>query len=261
MSKKSMLEKHIKDMQERIAQLRESNQPKSVGLARLIESEVDKAEAVINARAIASKIQSMAEGIVNLQGKQLFDMLEGMKESYGPDVAEQFKTSVQGALNTLMGQISAAKDVVDNQVLRMEKIINGEPADDMSMDMGAEDTTGGLEDPMGGGDDAGAFGGGEEAPQDGELGGEAPDMGGDEPAPDMGGDLDAALGDLGAPDDSNAAGRARKESFLSDKKVLEAFRRSVKEGHKPSAAARLVAEKFAIDTDDVRDIVKEAAKA
>jgi hypothetical protein len=257
MSKKTVLEKHIKEMQKRVARLRENNEPKtlprSVGLALLIESEIDKTESVINARAISSKLQDMAEDVVGLQGKQLFAMLEKMKDAYGPDFSEQFKSVAQQTLNTLMEQIGSAKDALDNQILRMEKIINGEPADDMSMDgVGGENNS---PDGTAIGDDLGDD-------QDGHDPVEPtaePDMQGeiDGDTSETDGGMDDALSDLGSPDNSNAAGRARKESFLSDRKVLEAFSAYVRKGNKPTKAAKIVAEKFSIDTSDVKEIVRE----
>lgn len=252
MKNKSLLEKHIKDMQARIASLRESAKPAtpSVGLAYLIESDIEQAETTLAARAISSKLQDIAVKVIDMQGKGMMELTMQMKETFGPEFAEKFKSAVSSALAGLMAQVEQTKDTIDNEVIRMERVANGEPADDMAMDgIDMNDTMPDAEADLG-----------DELPGD--------DMAPDEMADELeggvdalGGDIDAALADAGVPDEGSAAGRARKESFMSDKTVLEAFADAVKGGAKPTKAAKMVAEKFDIDADDVREIVKEAAKS
>lgn len=245
MNKRTMLEKQIADKKAQLAALNETTEPKTLGVAYLIESELEKSELVLAARAITGTLQDMAEKVAKLEASEVMPILDSLKASFGPEIAEGFNAAATQNLRSLVEALKAAKDAIGNEVTRMENAIAGLPTNDIAMDAPAPEMEA---DPLA-------------APMDGEA--------------DLGADMDAELPDddgmegedmageagLGMPDDMNAAGRDRKESFVSDKAILEAFVTSYRSTKSGSESARLVAEQFSIDEDDVREIVRDNRKA
>lgn len=232
------------------------------GLAFLIESELEKAEVVLAAKAILEKLQGMAEDLAKVEANDIMPMLDGMRLTFGPELADAFNATTTAKLRQTTEAIKAAKDSIASEVAKLEGSVNGGMTNDMAM--GAQDADapelGGEDLGLGGEADLGDMGGmgDEEAMGDDGMADEAP-------APEMG-DMDAAFDD--AAEQNSAAGRARKESVESnvkalresknpDRLVYETFKRTLKEARNAVTAAKAVAEAFDIDLNDVIDIVKE----
>ena len=234
------------------------------GLAFLIESELEKAEVVLAAKAILEKLQGMAEDLAKVEANDIMPMLDGMRLTFGPELADAFNETTTAKLRQTTEAIKAAKDSIASEVSKLEGSVNGGLSNDMAMgsqDQDAPELGGGMQD----GDlgDMGDMGGDADAMGDEDMG----DMGAEAPAGDEGmGDLDAAFDD--AAEQNSAAGRARKESVERnvkalresknpDRLVYETFKRTLKEARNAVTAAKAVAEAFSIDLNDVIDIVKE----
>lgn len=233
------------------------------GLAFLIESELEKAEVVLAAKSILEKLQGMAEDLAKVEANDIMPMLDGMRLTFGPELADAFNETTTAKLRQTTEAIKAAKDSIASEVAKLEGSVNGGLTNDMAMGAQDQDAPELGGDDMGLGDDAGLG-------DMGDMGGEGmgddmgDDMGG-EPAPEMG-DMDAAFDD--AAEQNSAAGRARKESVERnvkalresknpDRLVFETFKRTLKEARNAVTAAKAVAEAFSIDLNDVIDIVKE----
>ena len=183
-------------------QARKTLREKQNRLSYLIESELEKAELVIAIKAITDKLQTMAESLVKIEADDLMPMLDSLKVAFGPQVAEQFNNVATSKLRELVENIRSATDGIGNEIIRLEKAVNGEPTNDMNMpNMGGEDVEGADEAPeLAGGEMDGA----PEAPEAPE--GKTPELGGEEGA------APADLGDDSMKADFSAAGRPRKES-------------------------------------------------
>lgn len=233
------------------------------GLAFLIESELEKAEVVLAAKSILEKLQGMAEDLAKVEANDIMPMLDGMRLTFGPELADAFNETTTAKLRQTTEAIKAAKDSIASEVAKLEGSVNGGLTNDMGMGAQDQDAPALGGDDMGLGDDAGLGDMGDEGMGDEGMGDDAA-MGG-EPAPEMG-DMDAAFDD--AAEQNSAAGRARKESVERnvkalresknpDRLVFETFKRTLKEARNAVTAAKAVAEAFSIDLNDVIDIVKE----
>lgn len=225
-------------------------------LAFLIESGMEKAELVLAAQSITDKIQTMAENVAKMEASDLMPMLDSMKENFGPSVAQKFQQVVTAKIRDLTQALSSAKDEIGNEILRMEASVNGQPVSDMDMNDGAGDVGDDLSSDT---DIADA----PEAPEGDDL---APE-GQDAPADDQGTDVpsDQDMSDIFKGADSNAdegpLGRVHKESVTyTDRQIVREFVKTLSEGNGAADAARIVAEGFNIDLDDVIDIVIESRK-
>jgi hypothetical protein len=161
-------------------------------LSYLIENALEKTELVLAVKSITDKLQNMAENLAKINADDIMPMLDSLKTAFGPQVAQQFNSVATAKINELVTAISGAKDAIGNEVLRLEKGINGEPTNDMGSDlppdtdMDNDMANDSMEDDMGKENDA-----------------------------DMGHEDSAEVDDmppLDNPGPMNAAGRAKKES-------------------------------------------------
>lgn len=221
------------------------------GLAFLVESELEKAQVVIAAQSILDKMQKMAEDLAKIEADDIMPMLDSMRLTFGPELTDSFNDITTAKIRQTMEAVKGAKEAITMEVGRLERNINGEMTNDMSMDqpdLGDEETTDmdlGDETDMGLGDET--------------------DMDLEEPEEEDGVDFDTAF-DSAA--NTSAAGRARKESVernikaLSessnpDRLIYATFRRTLTETKDAVRSAHAVASAFAIDFQDVVSIVKE----
>lgn len=174
-------------------------------LHRLLESELDKAELVISARAIPDQLQKMAEALAKIEADDMMPMMDSLRDAVGPQVSEQFVANTIQQCRDLMNAALKAKSAVLTEIDRLEQAINGEPVSDMAMtDTPAEP----------GAPDAGAPAPGAPEGEPPASAPETPDAEDDE----LGAALDKLPPDAtGAADGAdsmagNFAGRARKES-------------------------------------------------
>lgn len=181
-------------------------------LSMLIESELERAELVLAAKAILDKLGKMAEDLAKVEGDDILPMLDAFRTAYGPQKAEQFHKAAVDTLRQTVETLTKSKDVLGQQIDGLEGAINGEGNDMASFD----DNTEAPAD-MGAADDMAA---------DADV--SADDMGLDadadvpaEPDDNLDADASAKLDDIfGAGDEDNAAGRARKESVSRRGKAL-----------------------------------------
>lgn len=256
MNKKTALKKQIAEAKQKLSRLRE-NKSEPKGVAFLIETEMEKYQLILSAKAIPDRLQDFAERIAKIEADDLMPVIDEYKKMFGKEAGERFHRETIGALRALMDQLQKTKDTVNSNIEALE---SGAPANDMATGAGLDDM---------GGDDLGT----DDA------------MGGEEPAGDAGADPAAAAaagaddgaeitpdGDMGAPEEKPAPemepglGRALKESMKALRKsvdpdavILEAFKTVMRSGQSAKNSARMVAEALKIDESDVRDIVKEAA--
>lgn len=156
------------------------------------EQTLDKAEVVLAAKGITGQLQDMAEKLSQMEAKDIMPMLDSLRTAFGPEAADQFGNVTTGKIRELLTQVQGCKSTVENEVLRLEKIVNGEDASDMAM--GAEAPPPAPEAPPAGGEPMGDL-----PPADGvDPMGAAPAV---PAAPEMGGA-------------SGFAGREKKESAV-----------------------------------------------
>jgi hypothetical protein len=155
------------------------------------EQTLDKAEVVLAAKGITSQLQDMAEKLSQMEAKDIMPMLDSLRTTFGPEVADQFGNVSTGKIRELLTQVQNCKSTVENEVLRLEKIVNGEDASDLAM--GAEAPAAPVA-PVGG-EPAGELPPGDDMDP---MAAEAPAA---PPAPELGGA-------------SGFAGRAKKESAV-----------------------------------------------
>jgi hypothetical protein len=225
-------------------------------LSYLIETELEKAEVLLAAKAISNKLQQMAEQLAKMDASDVMPLGDAMREIFGADQASAFEQHVSETLRGLTEQVRSAKNSIADQLDALEKgTVNNALADeDSHADLFAKDgEEGGEGEQQGGeGDGSDMFG----------------DQGGENAADD---DLD--MGNLfgGDPEEANSAGRAQKESFTSAKKVLEnasadvrltrEFAGLLREGKSLKSALNMIAESYAIDVKTVANIVTAVKKA
>lgn len=203
-------------------------------LSYLIETELQKAEVIIAAKSVTEKLQQMAENLAKMDANDVMPLGDAMREVFGGDSAEGFEQKVSETLRSLIEQIRNARNEISDSIEALE---SGEPMNDLNT-MDADDMFACEE-----GEEAGN----EAGPDMGDMG----DMGGDEmaaPEGDMGGDENADLDDLFSDEEeqSSPAGRARKESFMDRRAVLEGkvvrrFAGLLREGASPSDAIATLA--------------------
>jgi hypothetical protein len=184
----------------------------NTGLARLIESELDKAGVVMAAQSIVDKLTKMIEDTAKVYGDEVVPMMDSIKDTFGPDMAENFRNAAQNQLNAATTALTQVKDAIGAEVSKLEGVVNGGGSNDMGM---ADDFS-----------DLGAAG---VPAAPGAMPGDPAAAGAPPPPPGVGGDMstapahgDAPLGDTGemppvdasfdGMDDGSAAGRAKKES-------------------------------------------------
>jgi hypothetical protein len=167
---------------------------KETRIAYLIESEIEKAEVVLAAKAITTKLQDFAESLSTIEAKDIMPMLDSLRQTFGPQAADQFSHVATAKIRELIGAVQASKNAIDSEVSRLEQMVNGGDSSDVAM--------GGEVPPpaMGGGmPDDGAVPPENGLPPDA-LGAPSPDISEIEAA-----ETDPALGATGF------AGRAKKE--------------------------------------------------
>lgn len=108
-------------------------------ISMLIESELEKAEVVLDTKSIADRLQRMVEDIAQIEAEDIIPMMGKLRSSYGEAAAEEFKSVVSEKLRAAIDCLGETKDVITNQVDKLEGILDGNftaPADPLpSFDM------------------------------------------------------------------------------------------------------------------------------
>ncbi len=144
---------------------------KSVRL--LIEGEVEEAEVIMAARGFSKEFQDMIQKVGRLANEQVGPVVDQIRLTYGPDMANSFNEIVQGRMNEVLETISNAKEALDDVVLKISsgQMPNGQ--NDMDTDdFGGESELGGDEGISS--DEGEADIGAEEPEFEDEFGGEEP---------------------------------------------------------------------------------------
>jgi hypothetical protein len=208
-----------------------------------------------------------------METSDVMPLLDAMRENFGPQIAKKFEKIAVEHLRDMTTKLRLTKDAISNEILRMEKAVNGEDTSDMAMDILGDEGDGGMMPELPGSDEMSA---GDDMMTDKEPKSQESEL----PELDLGDDDEEKepknddLSDLFHDDaDDSAAGRPRKESYAHkgakalseardpDAMILRAFKTSIREGYAPVAAANRVAKQFDIDFDGVLEVVKESAAA
>lgn len=83
---------------------------------RLNEGEVGNAEVLLAAKDMVDSIQDTIEKVGKMQNEQLPQLLDSIRDQIGSEQADGFKQAVGATLDTLMQQLQAAREGVDQGV-------------------------------------------------------------------------------------------------------------------------------------------------
>lgn len=242
MKKSEKIAKQLNEAKARLASRLAEENNKPSDMVVLIESQIENYELIIAAKSITDTLQDMAEKASGLESDEVMPIIDGLKSAFGKEAAENFNNAATESLRNLVEAIKAAKDSIGDQILRLERGEAGLPMNDMGFDAEDNDVSDSID---------GDFG--EDSEDDlGEL---------DDLANALGDDANEDDIDVAPEENAGAAGRLRKESFISDAVILESFARAVSNGSTGRVAAKMVAEHYNVDVADVAAIVRDAAKA
>jgi len=133
---KALKESYVAKQKQLVAakKLEESLSATNIGV--LLEAELEQAEVLLAAKDFLAQLQKMAEDIAKMQADSI-PLSDSMKETFGPEAAQDFDQSVTEALQDALATIRGAKDTISNSILRAEgKETIDAPIDN---DMGADD--------------------------------------------------------------------------------------------------------------------------
>jgi hypothetical protein len=101
----------------------------------LEESELQRAEIVLAAKDIVSRLQKQIEDISSMATDDVLPLVDGMKENFGIETANSFAQKAEDSLQRASDGVQALRDLFDNYARALEKHIgDGEVPNDMSMD-------------------------------------------------------------------------------------------------------------------------------
>ncbi len=220
----------------------------------LKENEMDRAQLILAAKAVVDDMQDMAEKLAKMEAEGIMPLLDGIRTQFGPEFADRLNTDATSALRTALDALADSKSQIGMNITNMEQMVTGEgPGNDMS-------TGAGLEEPA------------PEAVVDPEAAvAEVP--GGDEVAADSEAASQDDIEDVfGADAETDSVGRETKESAVQkninmlresanpDRLVMASVMQRMKAGKNGKTAVMETARSFAIDAQDVLDIVKQFTK-
>lgn len=219
-------------------------------LSYLIESELEKAEVVLAAKSITDAIQKMAENAASMEPEDVMPLNDAIREHFGAEAADTFAENVGTKLRELVKNLSDAKNVIANEISRLQGDAVDMPSSDLDVDEfpadDGEDATNDLEMPE-------------------EPAAEEP-AGDDEGAVDFGDEMPR----FNDEDLGHAAGRARKESVETSKKILEGFDPDkalareyiglLKEGKSASEASSVITETYGIGIETLITVMESFSK-
>jgi hypothetical protein len=129
---------------------------KTMESRRLMEQDLAQAEVLLAAQELVDKLQKMVEDVAAMQVQELMPITDAMKEQIGFEVADQYNSAADSALGSLLDQLKATKESLENATLQAQgKPVNAPAPTDMGPaapeDMGMDDMGDDFE-----GDDAAA---------------------------------------------------------------------------------------------------------
>lgn len=98
----------------------------------LTEGELETAEAVLAAKDMVDSVQDMITDASKMLNEQLPPLLDTIRDQVGTAQADQFKSTVTGALQGLMDALNSARDALDNGA----RTLSGEQIAPDSMNLG-----------------------------------------------------------------------------------------------------------------------------
>lgn len=110
-------------------------------VAKLMESEIEKAEIVLATRnEIVDKLQRDAEKLGNMKIDVLSPLTDRIKAEHGLEVAERFQHRVSAILDQALQAVLKAKDEISTETLKLTGDLSSDPAiADLDDGMGVEE--------------------------------------------------------------------------------------------------------------------------
>lgn len=105
-----------------------------VEFAGTMGRELDQAEVVLAAKGIAGKVQDMAENLSKLEANDIMPMLDGFRDAFGPQAADQFSQVSTAKIRELISAVQTTKSALDNEISRLEQTIGGAGGSDAALD-------------------------------------------------------------------------------------------------------------------------------
>jgi hypothetical protein len=105
---------------------------KTMESRRLMEQDLAQAEVLLAAQELVDKLQKMVEDVAAMQVQELMPITDAMKEQIGFEVAEQYNSAADSALGSLLDQLKATKESLENATLQAQgKPVNAPAPTDM----------------------------------------------------------------------------------------------------------------------------------
>jgi chromosome condensin MukBEF ATPase and DNA-binding subunit MukB len=111
----------------------------------LTESEMGQAEAILAAKDMVDSVQDMIEKVGKLQHEQLPALIDTIRDQIGSAQADQYKQTVGQTLEGLVGQLSQAREQLDQgargltgEAAPTDMALGGDMGADMGADMGGD---------------------------------------------------------------------------------------------------------------------------
>lgn len=106
-------------------------------IGKLMESELERAELILAAKDFLAKIQKMGEDVAQIIA-DMIPLTDGMKGTFGPDVAGAFDTAVNEALQGALKELRSTADKISTGILKVEGKIEPGIDNDMAADDGGD---------------------------------------------------------------------------------------------------------------------------
>lgn len=161
---------------------------KTASISTLIEGELERAEIVLATKDLVMRLNKMIEDIGKMGTDDIMPLVDGLRNNFGTDVAEQFSTAAEQHIQNTADALQKYRDAVDTEAQRLEGHISDEDSTVTANDMAGDDV----------------------------------DISGDMEGQDQEEDLDDILGGEESNASEEPLGRAKKEShviMISGKKV------------------------------------------
>lgn len=83
----------------------------------ILEGEVEEAEVIMAARGFSKEFQDMIQKVGRLANEQVGPVVDQIRLTYGPEMAESFQNTVRDQMDAVLNAIASAKDTLDNLVI------------------------------------------------------------------------------------------------------------------------------------------------
>lgn len=86
----------------------------------LIENNLDQAKLLIATQDVIEKLQKIASRLAEINADEIMPLADAMKAAFGPEVAQDFEHVASQSILAAQDSVRAAKDAIDNAVLKVE---------------------------------------------------------------------------------------------------------------------------------------------